>query len=30
MDKIGADGTSSGTPAVKVQLLTVTVKQVAG
>jgi cyclophilin family peptidyl-prolyl cis-trans isomerase len=30
MDKIGADGQASGTPKVKVQLLTVTVKQVAG
>jgi len=30
MDKIGADGSASGTPKVKVNLLTVTVKQVSG
>ena len=30
MDKIGADGSSSGTPTTKVDLLSVTVKQVSG
>jgi cyclophilin family peptidyl-prolyl cis-trans isomerase/uncharacterized metal-binding protein len=30
MDKIGADGSSSGTPTVKVDLISVTVTQVAG
>ena len=30
MDKIGADGSSSGTPTVKVDLISVTVQQVAG
>ena len=30
MDKIGADGSSSGTPTIKVNLLSVTVKQVSG
>ncbi len=30
VDKIGADGSSSGTPAVRVYLLSVTVKQISG
>ena len=30
VEKIGADGSSSGTPTVKVYLLSVTVKQVSG
>jgi len=30
VEKIGADGSSSGTPAVKVYLLSVSMKQVSG